>query len=120
MSNWSLRISMIAAIGFIAAGSMPLGAAAQYNDDPDYAPPPRYDRRQDDPRRDPNWDRGPRDWGDRGGCSKRDVVDAARDEGFRRIDSVQSDGRRIVVRGWNDGGPDRMTFANRRGCPVVH
>ena|ERR1700712_677481 len=115
MSNRSVRISIIAAIGFIATGSMPSGAAAQYNDDQDYAPPPRYDRRQD-----PNWDHGPRNRGDRDGCSRRDVVDAAREEGFRRIDSVQSDGRRIVVRGWNDGGPDRMAFANRRGCPVIH
>jgi hypothetical protein len=114
MVNWFARVSLLAAISLIATESIPSGAVAQYNDDQEYAPP-RYDRRQD-----PNWDHGPRDWGGRDGCSRRDVVDAARDEGFRRIDSIQMDGRRIVVRGWNDGGPDHMAFANRRGCPVVH
>jgi Ni/Co efflux regulator RcnB len=105
------RISVIALAGLAATQFIPSSAMAQYNDDEGYGQP-RWSHRQDQ-----NWDR-PRDW-DQGGCSRRDLVDAARAEGFRRIDSIQMNGRRIVVRGWNDGGPDRMSFANRRGCPVI-
>ncbi len=56
--------------------------AQYYDDDQDYRPP-QWDRRQDQ-----DWGRPPRDW-DRGGCSRRDLVAAARDEGFRRIDSIK-------------------------------
>jgi len=109
------RVSYIALLGLAATQLIPTAAMAQYYDDPG---PPRWDRRPDR-----DWDRPPpRDWDrdrDRG-CSRRDLMEAARAEGFRRIDSVQSNGRRIVVRGWNDGGPDRMVFANRRGCPALN
>jgi hypothetical protein len=110
MTGWFPRVSFVAFAGLIAMQLIPSNALAQYSDDQDYGPPP-LDRRQDQ-----NWDRRPRE---HEGCSRRDLVDAARDEGFRRIDSVETNGRRIVVRGWNDGGPDRMSFANRRGCPVI-
>ncbi|ACM29573.1 hypothetical protein G6L94_24235 [Agrobacterium rhizogenes] len=112
------RVSFIALAGLAATQLMPSVAMAQYyGDDDGYRQPPRWDRRQDQ-----DWDgpRRDRDRGDRGGCSRRDLMDAARQEGFRRIDSVENNGRRIVVRGWNDGGPDRMVFANRRGCPALN
>jgi hypothetical protein len=105
------RISYIALAGLAVTQLIPAPAMAQYSDDEGYSPP-RWDRRQDQ-----NWDRPERD---HGGCSRRDLIDAARSEGFRRIDSIQMNGRRIVVRGWNDGGPDRMSFANRRGCPAMN
>jgi len=107
-------ISYIALAGLVASQLLPSVAMAQYYDDDQDYRPPQWDRRQDNQ----DWGRPPRDW-DHGGCSRRDLVAAARDEGFRRIDSIQMNGRRIIVRGWNDGGPDRMAFANRRGCPVI-
>ncbi|HEY0121392.1 MAG TPA: hypothetical protein VGC14_06490 [Rhizobium sp.] len=108
-----VRVSFIALAGLAATQLMPSAAMAQYSGDDDgfRQPPPRWDRRQGQ-----DWDRPQRDGG---GCGRRDLMDAARQEGFRRIDSVQNNGRRIIVRGWNDGGPDRMAFANRRGCPVI-
>lgn len=111
-----VRLSRVAVVGLAAMQLMTSAAMAQYyGGDDDYRPP----RWQRDQGRD--WDRPPpRGWDrDRGGCDRGELMRAARAEGFRRIDSVQSDGRRIVVRGWNDGGPDRMVFANRRGCPSL-
>lgn len=107
-----LTFAALAAIAI--AQFAPSVASAQYYGD-GYRHPPRFeDGRQR------NWDRPPPrdDWG-RGGCSRRDVVDAARDEGFRRIDSIDMQSRRIIVRGWNKGGPDVMAFGNRPGCPTL-
>ena len=117
-----VRISRIAVVGLAALQLMTSVASAQYyGGDDGYAPPP-WQRDQDRDWRGPprGWDRD-RDsgWDRDRGCDRRDLMRAARAEGFRRIDSVDSNGRRIVVRGWNDGGPDRMVFANRRGCPVL-
>ncbi|NLR97827.1 hypothetical protein HGP17_13495 [Rhizobium sp. P38BS-XIX] len=116
-----VKFSRVAVVGIAAMQLMTSAAMAQYYDDDDRPPPPW----QRDQGRD--WDRPPppRGWDrdrdrDRGGCGRGELMRAAREEGFRRIDSVQSDGRRIVVRGWNDGGPDRMVFANRRGCPALN
>ena len=122
-----VRISRVAVVGLAALQLMTSAAAAQYyGGDDGYAPPPwqRDDGRdwrgppRDRGGRERGWDRG-RGWERDRGCYRRDLMRAARAEGFRRIDSIDSNGRRIVVRGWNDGGPDRMVFANRRGCPVI-
>lgn len=115
-----LRISRVALVGLAAMQLMTSAAMAQYYGGDDDDAPPRWHRDQG---RDWDRDRPPRGWDrdrDRGGCDRGELMRAARAEGFRRIDSVQSDGRRIVVRGWNDGGPDRMVFANRRGCPSLN
>lgn len=119
-----VRFSRVALVGVAAMQLMTSAAMAQYYGGDDDYRPPRWQRDQGrdwdrppprgwDRDRDRGWDR------DRGGCDRGELMRAARAEGFRRIDSVQSDGRRIVVRGWNDGGPDRMVFANRRGCPTL-
>lgn len=121
-----VRISRVAVVGLAALQLMTSVASAQYygGDDGDAPPPWQRDQGRD-------WRGPPRGWDrdrdrDRGwdrdrdrGCDRRDLMRAARAEGFRRIDSIDSNGRRIVVRGWNDGGPDRMVFGNRRGCPVI-
>jgi hypothetical protein len=60
---------------------------------------------------------GDRDF--RRGCSPREAVYAARDAGFRRAEVVRVTDRSVTVRGWTRGGPDRITFANRRGCPEI-
>ncbi|TXI00529.1 MAG: hypothetical protein E6Q76_18310, partial [Rhizobium sp.] len=102
-------------IGLTALQLMTSAASAQYyGGDDDNAPPP-WQRDQGRDWRGPpprGWDRDrDRDWGRDRGCGRGELMRAARAEGFRRIDSVDSNGRRIVVRGWNDGGPDRMVFA---------
>ncbi|MFK0164323.1 hypothetical protein [Rhizobium sp. NPDC090279] len=120
-----VRISRVAVVGLAALQLMTSVAAAQYyGGDDGYAPPPwQRDQGRDwrGPPRDRDRDRdGDRGWDRDRGCDRRELMRAARSEGFRRIDSIDSNGRRIVVRGWNDGGPDRMVFANRRGCPVIN
>jgi hypothetical protein len=61
----------------------------------------RYDRR------------GPR------GCDPDDALDIARSEGLRRAQIVRMSPRSIVVQGMTRRGPERMVFANRRGCPEI-
>ncbi|MBP2446910.1 hypothetical protein [Rhizobium leguminosarum] len=42
-----------------------------------------------------------------------------RSEGLRRAQIVRMSPRSIVVHGMTRRGPERMTFANRRGCPEI-
>src|SRR5262245_12226792 len=60
-----------------------------------------------------------REYGRRGGCSPSQALAAARDEGFRRPEVVRVTDRSVVVQGMTRSGPDRITFANRRGCPEL-
>jgi hypothetical protein len=55
----------------------------------------------------------------RGGCDPDDALDAARDAGFRRAHIVRATSRNIVIEGFTRGGPDRIVFANVRGCPEI-
>ncbi len=64
----------------------------------------RYDRYRDDYRR---------------GCSPREAEMAARESGFRSPEVVRRTNRSITVEGWTRYGPDRIIFANRRGCPEI-
>ncbi|MBX4865075.1 hypothetical protein G9X64_03765 [Rhizobium sophorae] len=69
---------------------------------------------------DRNRDRDPYDGYDRRrprGCDPDDALDIARSEGLRRAQIVRMSPRSIVVQGMTRRGPERMTFANRRGCP---
>lgn len=59
-------------------------------------------------------DDGPRD-----GCSPRDALDAARDEGYHHPRIVRVTDRRVVVEGMTDDGLDRISFANGPGCPAA-
>lgn len=59
-------------------------------------------------------DNGPRD-----GCDPRDALDAARDEGYHHPRIVRVTDRRVVVEGMTDDGLDRISFANRPGCPAL-
>ncbi|MFS2152923.1 MULTISPECIES: hypothetical protein [unclassified Rhizobium] len=61
-----------------------------------------------------------RDGYDRGrGCSPDEALDAARDEGFRRARIASANSRRIIIEGMTRRGPDRIVFANARGCPEI-
>lgn len=76
------------------------GGVGVYDRDRDYD---RYDRR----------DRGRR------GCDPDDALDIARSEGLRRAQIVRISARSIVVQGMTRRGPERMVFANQRGCPEI-
>ncbi|WP_313199137.1 hypothetical protein [Rhizobium sp.] len=59
-------------------------------------------------------------YGDRDrGCSPGEARAAARDEGLRRPEVVRVTSRSVTVEGMTRSGPDRITFANRRGCPII-
>lgn len=53
------------------------------------------------------------------GCSPGEARAAARDEGLRRPEVVRVTRRSVIVEGMTRRGPDRITFANRRGCPII-
>ncbi|MDR9777134.1 hypothetical protein RJJ65_31760 [Rhizobium hidalgonense] len=72
-----------------------------------------YDRDRDRYRYDGYERRGPR------GCDPGDALDIARGEGLRRAQVVRMSPRSIVVQGMTRRGPERMVFANRRGCPEI-
>ncbi|TCL74679.1 hypothetical protein [Rhizobium sp. BK251] len=55
----------------------------------------------------------------RRGCDAEDAEDAARDAGLRRAHVVSMTRRAVVVEGMTRGGPDRIVFANVRGCPEI-
>ena len=59
-----------------------------------------------------------REFRGRDGCNPRDAMDAARDEGFRHPRIARVTDRRVGVEGMTEDGPDRISFANRPGCPV--
>lgn len=56
---------------------------------------------------------------DRGGCNPDHARSIARDEGLRRARVVDVTPRRVVVEGQTRRGFDNITFANRRGCPII-
>jgi hypothetical protein len=60
-----------------------------------------------------------RDRRGRGGCSPGEARAAARDEGLRRPEIVRVTDRSITVEGFTRDGPERIRFANRRGCPLI-
>lgn len=53
------------------------------------------------------------------GCSPGEARAAARDEGLRRPEVVRVTSRSVTVEGMTRRGPDRITFANGRGCPII-
>lgn len=55
----------------------------------------------------------------RNGCGEREARAAARDAGLRDAEVVRVTPGRVVVEGMTRRGPDRMTFANERGCPEI-
>ncbi|MBY5354454.1 hypothetical protein HFO94_13055 [Rhizobium leguminosarum] len=75
-----------------------------------------YDRDRDPDRYD-RYDRYDRRG--RRGCDPDDALDIARSEGLRRAQIIRMSPRSIVVQGMTRRGPERMTFANQRGCPEI-
>jgi len=64
-------------------------------------------------------ERGWSDQSTRRRCDPDDALDNARDAGFRRAHVVRISPRSVVVEGMTRRGPDRIVFANVRGCPEV-
>lgn len=69
--------------------------------------------------RDRDSDRDRRGPPPRRGCSEREARAAARDAGLRDPEVVRVTPGRVVVEGYTRRGPDRITFANERGCPEI-
>lgn len=59
------------------------------------------------------------DEGDRDACNPREAMAAARDDGYHHPRIVRVTDRRVVVEGMTDDGLDRISFANRPGCPEI-
>jgi hypothetical protein len=57
--------------------------------------------------------------GGRDACSPGEAMAAARDEGYRHPRIVRVTDRRVVVEGMTEDGIDRISFANRPGCPAL-
>lgn len=110
------RASMMAALSLIAATTFVAPASAQDVElrlGPDGIRPVIRDRDRD-------YDRGrDRDRDRARGCSPGEARAAARDEGLRSPEVVRVTDRSITVEGMTRRGPDRITFANRRGCPIT-
>ncbi len=75
---------------------------------PDGIRPVQPDYRRPDDRRGPP---------PRGGCSEREARAAARDYGLRDPEVVRVTRSRVTVEGMTRRGPERISFANERGCP---
>lgn len=112
MFNIGSKIWLAAALSIAAAPIFVMPASAQDVElriGPDGVRPVIRDR-------DINSDR----YGERGrGCSPGEARAAARDEGLRRPEVVRVTSRSVTVEGMTRRGPDRITFANRRGCPII-
>ena len=50
-------------------------------------------------------------------CSPRLALSLARDEGLRRAEVTRVTRRTVTVEGETRRGPERIVFANERGCP---
>ena len=57
--------------------------------------------------------------GGRDACSPGEAMAAARDDGYHHPRIVRVTDRRVVVEGMTDDGLDRISFANRPGCPEI-
>jgi hypothetical protein len=55
----------------------------------------------------------------RAGCSERQALAAAREEGLRRAEVVRRTERSITVEGDTRRGVQRIRFANAPGCPTL-
>lgn len=99
----------IAVVSF--AAPMPAGAQdMELRIGPDGVRPVIRDRDRDMDRRGPPRMRG---------CSEREARAAAREAGLRDPEVVRVTPGRVVVEGFTRRGPDRITFANERGCPEI-
>ncbi|WP_152340447.1 hypothetical protein [Pseudorhizobium flavum] len=52
-------------------------------------------------------------------CSPRLALSIARDAGLRRAEVTRITRRTLTVQGMTRRGPERMVFANERGCPEL-
>ena len=107
MFRFVSKVGLAAALSVAASGAFTMPAMAQDVElriGPDGVRPVVRDRDRDRGRR---------------GCSPGEAREAARDEGFRRPEVVRVTDRSITVQGMTRRGPDRITFANRRGCPII-
>jgi hypothetical protein len=119
MVRFISKSGLAAALVLAASGVFTVPASAQDVElrvGPDGIRPVIRDRDRD---RDREYDRDDRRSDRRGGCSPGEAREAARDEGLRRPEVVRATSRSVTVEGMTRRGLDRITFANRRGCPII-
>jgi hypothetical protein len=109
------RLTTVALTLFVGVVSVPHLALAQDYDmetgpSPGYPPQQGYDDDDGGPPPPPRHAHA---------CNLDDAEDEARDMGFHRPHVIDVDPRRVVVEGFTHHGPDRIYFANVRGCPVI-
>lgn len=112
MLKMASKIGLAAALSITACSVFAVPAVAQDVElriGPDGVRPVIRDRDRDRDR-----------YGDRDrGCSPGEARAAARDEGLRQPEVLRATSRSVTVEGMTRNGPDRITFANRRGCPII-
>jgi len=104
----------IAALIALSGLSATTSIASAQGRDGYYNGGPRFERGPD--RRD-DYRRGPDRRRDR--CEIGLALDKAERRGMRRPQVADVSPGRVIVVGRNRGGPDRMAFANERGCPSI-
>ncbi|MES5044523.1 hypothetical protein ABVB72_04520 [Rhizobium nepotum] len=102
----ALGIALISIAAPIPAGAQDM----ELRIGPDGVRPVIRDRDRDMDRRGPPRMRG---------CSEREARAAARESGLRDPEVVRVTPGRVVVQGFTRRGPERVTFANERGCPEI-
>lgn len=116
MKNMLYIAGLALALGVAGVGA-PLSVAnaqdLELNIGPDGINPVIRDRNRDRDRDGQRVDRR------RDRCGEREARAAARDSGLRDPEVVRVTDRRVVVEGMTRRGPDRITFANTRGCPEI-
>jgi hypothetical protein len=116
MTSMIVKAGAAALIAFTGlSATAPVAAAAG----PDFAIQVQYRDRDRDWRPDRG---GDRDWRpDRGprGCAPGLAEEKASRMGLRRARVVDAGRRVVVVAGFGYRGPERILFANERGCPVI-
>jgi hypothetical protein len=100
----ALAVSSVAATATVTAAQ-----DVELRIGPDGVRPVIRDRDRDRDRRDRRRDE----------CSPREALSIARSEGLRRAEVTRITRRSVTVEGMTRRGPDRMVFANVRGCPEI-
>ncbi|SMC60463.1 hypothetical protein [Rhizobium sp. RU36D] len=124
MTNHFAKLGIAAAMALTAVFGSVSTAAADGIGFGIYVDGPGWDRRG------PGWDGPRRGWDDRGrgpgwdgprhgACAPGHAVEKARWNGLRRAHVRDISPRRVVIGGLRHGYPDRMVFANVRGCPLL-
>lgn len=108
----SASLALVVTVGSMVGGmSLASAQGLELQIGPDGVRPVPRDRDRDRDRRGPP---------PRGGCSEREALAAARDEGLHDVEVTRVTPRSVTVEGeTRRGRTDTIRFANERGCPEL-